>query len=385
MKTRVCALFLALALPLSGCRAMLERDSSTVQSHTQSFTAQEDSSALEARNYQELVSAVLYLVTQHTEEGVIRLYNYTGEAETDLTAACLEVVQKDPLGAFAVDYMKHEVTRIVSYYEAKVSITYRRTAEQMAQVVSVTGSSAIKSELRAALIDFRPTCDLRVSYFAEDGEYLLSLIRQAYYDTPLSAFGMPQVELALYPDSGIRRIVEIGLTYPGETEELKSSQEELDQAVRLLLLNEFQPTAEDLYKRLLEAVTFLPDASLNTAYHALLGGAANGEGLALAYKLLCDMAGVTCTVVQGQDASGPRFWNIVTTATGSRHVDAAAGLYGLTDLQLQEAGSYHWDGAYPLCRDGSEITRLPVTPESSPAPSPQSDPPEEAESKKLNF
>lgn len=377
MKKRVCALALALVLPLSGCQSMLERDSSTIQSHTQSFAAQADASALEAWNYQELVSAVLYLVTQHTEEGVIRLYNYTGEVETDLTAACLEVVQKDPMGAFAVDYIKHEVTRIVSYYEAKVSITFRRTAEQMAQVVSVTGSSAIKSELRSALTDFRPDCRLRISYFAEDGEYLLSLIRQAYYDTPLSAFGMPQVELALYPDSGIRRIVEVDLTYPGETEALEMSQKELEQAVSLLLLNEYQPTGEDLYHLLLENVDYDPAPELNTAYHALLGGTANAEGLALAYKLLCDTAGVTCTVVQGQDEIGPRFWNIVTTAIGSRHVDAAAELYGLTDVQLQAEGSYQWVGAYPLCRDGSAITRLPTSPE--PSPEPSSEPAEESE------
>lgn len=361
MKKRVCALVLALALPLSGCQAMLERDQSSVQAHTQSFTAREDPSALEAENYQELVSAVLYLVTQHTEEGIVRLYNYTGDVENDLTAACLEVVQKDPLGAFAVDYIKHQVTRIVSYYEASVNITFRRTAEEMAQIVSVTGSSAIKSELRSALSDFAPTCILRVSYFAEDGEYLLSLIRQAYYDTPLAAFGMPQTELALYPDSGIRRIVEIGLTYPGETEELKERQTELEEAVTDLLLNEMEFTWESLCRLLLDEVEYDPDPVLNTAYHAFLEGKANGEGLALAYKLLCDKAGITCTVVQGQTREGPRFWNIVSTNSGSRHVDAAAGLYGLTDTQLQAEGSYQWDRSYPICRDGSEITRLPGT------------------------
>ena len=368
MKKRVCSLLLALALPLSGCQAMLEREVASVQPHTQSFTAREDPSALEAENYQELVSAVLYLVTQHTESGIVRLYNYTGDVENDLTAACLEVVQKDPLGAFAVDYIKHEVTRIVSYYEASVSITYRRTAEEMGQVVSVTGSSAIKSELRNALSDFDPTSTLRVSYFAEDDEYLRSLIRQAYYDTPLAAFGMPQIELALYPDSGIRRIVEIGLTYPGEVEDLASRRDELAAAVGPLLAQVENPDVEDLYHLLLDHVDYDPDPALNTAYDALTGGAANGEGLALAYKLLCDSAGLTCTVVQGQDETGPRYWNIVTTASGSRHVDAAAGLYGLTDVQLMDAGSYQWDSSYPICRDGSELTRLPGTPDGDPDP-----------------
>lgn len=360
MKQRLCALLLLPVLLLTGCQTMLERGYSSVQPHSQSLTAREDPSALEAENYQELVSAVLYLVTQHAESGIVRLYNYTGDVEADLTAACLEVVQKDPLGAFAVDYIKHEVTRIVSYYEANVTISYQRTAEEMGQIISVTGSSAIKRELRDALAAFAPVVTLRISYFAEDDEYLRSLIYQAYYDTPQSAFGLPEISLSLYPETGIQRIVEIGLTYPAEVETLVQRQSELEAAAARLLPDGAEATARQVYDLLLGQTALSSDPDRNTAYDALVNGLANDEGLALAYQLLCARAGLTCTVVQGTLAEQPHFWNIVTTDSGSRHVDASAGLYALTDLQLVDVGAYQWGSSYPICRDGRELSLAPA-------------------------
>ena len=381
MKQRLCVLFLLPVLLLTGCQTMLERSYSSIQPHSQSLTAREDPSALEAENYQGLVSAVLYLVTQHMDSGIVRLYNYTGDAEADLTAACLEVVQKDPLGAFAVDYIKHEVTRIVSYYEASVTITYQRTAEEMGQVVSVTGSSAIKSELRDAFASFTPVVTLRISYFSEDDEYLLSLIRQAYYDTPQSAFGLPEVSLSLYPESGIQRIVEIRLAYPAEAETLALRQARLEQAAAGLLPDDKPGTARQVYDLLLGQVQLEPDPERNSAYDALVDGLANDEGLALAYQLLCGRAGLTCTVVQGTLEGQPHFWNIVTTDSGSRHVDASAALYGLTDTQLTNLGAYEWDRSYPICRDGRELSLAPAAKgdDSSPSESAAETAPENAE------
>lgn len=358
MKKRLGALALSLLLPLSGCAAMLERSSTSVQPSSQTV-GQQNGSALEAQTYQQLVSAVLYLVTQHSESGVIRLYNYTGDAQSDVTRACLEVVQKDPLGAFAVDYIKHSVTQIISFYEAQVDIAYLRSTEEIDRITAVTGSSAIKSELRETLSRLDTELLLRISYYAEEEDYLLALVRQAYYDTPLAAFGLPVVEVSLYPDSGIQRIVELELTYPEQTQVLAQRQQELLQAARALLADLTERSARSIYDRLLERVRF-DGTGGNTAYAALTTGAANAEGLALAYKLLCDEAGLSCTVVQGEGSTP--FWNIVTTPSGSRHADCTAGLFGLTDQQLREFDGYVWSGSYPICRDGSELRSLSVSP-----------------------
>lgn len=331
---------------------MLERSYTSVGPYTQNVKQQVDS-ALEAQSYQQLVSAVLYLVTQHSEEGIIRLYNYTGEVEGDVSRACLEVVQRDPLGAFAVDYIKHDVTRVVSFYEAKITIAYRRTAEEMDQVTAVTGSSAIKRELGDTLFRFEDSKLLRISYYSEATDYLQSLARQAYYDFPLAALGMPEVSITLYPESGVQRIVEIHLTYSDTLDHLLAQQDALTQAASNLLSSSAQQNARSLYD-LLRHHTGADSTAGSTAYAALVEGTANAEGFALAYKLLCDQAGLTCTVVQGEGKHS--FWNIVSTPAGSRHVDCVNGLFGLTDLQIAQMEGYVWSDSYPICRDGSTVS-----------------------------
>ena len=157
MKTRILALALCLSLLLTGCEAMLHGEYLTVEHHSMLSAAEDDSSVIRVENYQELVSGILSLVSACQEQGVIQLSNYnTRDVEADLTAACLEVSHEDPLGAYAVDYIKHEFSRILTYYQATITIGYRRTLEQIRSVVPVTGSSAIRSEVQGALAQFQP-------------------------------------------------------------------------------------------------------------------------------------------------------------------------------------------------------------------------------------
>ncbi|MGN1004780.1 MAG: hypothetical protein ACI4O5_08070 [Oscillospiraceae bacterium] len=350
MKKAIFALLLALVLSLTGCASMLERDYVSVTPYEPITNSIDSSSALRVENYQGLVNAVLYLVSKGEEHGVLSLYNYTAQdVEADLTRACLEVVQEDPLGAYAVEYIKHDYSLIVSYYEANIDITYRRTPEQVASIVSVTGSSAIRRELRRTLTGFSSEAVLRVSYFAEDEDYILDLVRQAYYDAPYAALGMPEVEISLYPAVGHQRIVEINLTYPENPETLLRRSQELKELAPLLV-GEFAE-AESLYNTVRDRLTVEEGTGHSSAYAALVECVADSEGAALAYQLLCDQAKVECVVVRGQLDGSPHFWNIVSgDGQEYRHVDLSAELFAVTDAELSERGAYEWDGAeYPAC------------------------------------
>lgn len=355
MRRRIIALALCLALAASGCTSLLERDYLSTAPHEAVSAGGGTTSALRVENYQDLVNAVLYLVSGGSEHGVLNLYNYTRDVESDLAAACLEVVQEDPLGAYAVDYIRHDSALIVSYYEANIYITYRRTPEQVASITSVTGSSAIRRELRKTLSGFLQEAVLRVSYFAEDEDYIRELVQQTYYDTPAAALGMPEVEITLYPDSGVQRIVEIGLTWPEPAETLREKSRILGETAAELL--PAPADAQAVFELLTQSV--LPAAEGNTAYDALVRGAADSEGTALACQLLCSLAGVTCTVVQGTLDGAPHCWNIVTEEGHAVHMDAYAQLFGLSDGALREAGDYQWDAsAYPICPEPAPAEEL---------------------------
>ena len=340
MRKIMIALALLLCLGLSGCSSLLENSYEVSTPHVDRPATAEDPSILRAENYRELVSAVFYFVSQGEETGVIQLYDYPGDVETDLTEACLEVATQDPLGAYFVDYIKHELVRVVSYHQATLSIRYRRTMEQVASMVNVTGTSAIRTEVREALGSFREEVVLRVAYLAEDADSLAALVRETYYAAPAYALGMPQVEINLYPDSGRERVVEILLTYPGDSYELSAHAGELARMAveitgeyRLLPAGEIPlGAAQALYGR----VAYDPEGPANP-YDALTQGRANSEGMALTYALLCGEAlstpGGKCDIVAGslglpvqdtpdepaEEGETPppwaweyRFWNVVT-------------------------------------------------------------------------
>ena len=354
---------LAVALLLTGCTALLERDYSTVTPHNAVPATEGDPSILRADSYQELVNALIYFVTGGVEEGTIRLYTDTENVEPFLAGACLEVVHEDPLGAYCVEFITYTVDPVVTYSEAHVDITYRRTREQVASIVQATGVTAIRSELESALTTFAPERVLRISYFEEDEAYIQELARQAYYGVPACALGMPEVAVSIYPQTGRQRIVEILLTYPLEHSELERRREELKETLEEL--------AWDLAGRsdlplaaaqaLLEQGRYDPEGG-NCTDDLFLTGCADSEGLALAYAALCRQLELPCHVAQGTLDGEPRFWNVVQTEEGWRHLDLSAPeqedaedggdpepvpLY--TDRALLELGYLWEEGTLPLC------------------------------------
>ena len=349
MKKKILVLALVFCLSLTGCASMLERDYVVISPYQPVSNLSGTSSALRVESYQELVNAILYLVTMGEEQGVLNLYNYTQDVESDLTRACLEVIQEDPLGAYSVDYISHDYSLIVSYYEVNLQITYRRSKEQVSAITAVTGSGAIRLMISRALTSFSPNLVLRISYFTEDKDYIQNLVKQAYYDSPATALGMPKTEINIYPNSGSQRIVEINLTYPDDPETLQQKNRLLTDLVSAVVTEE--STYQSLYDSLADGLTISPDFEKSSTYDALIKKDSNCEGVALAYQLLCDQAGIPCYLVRGYLHAAPHFWNIVRTDTGVyRHIDLSAGLSGLTDGELSSQGTYAWDSAeYPAC------------------------------------
>ena len=345
MKKRIAALALALTLALTGCSSLLEREYFDISRYEPVSVGENNLSALRVETYQGLVNAILYLVSEGAEQGVLNLHNYNRDVADDLARACREVIQEDPLGAYAVDYIRHDFSRIVSYYEVNIYISYRRTPEQINSIVRVTGSSAIRQALSQTLSTFSPETVLRVSYFSEDEDYILNLAHQAYYDAPATAMGMPKIAVSVHPATGYQKIVEITLDYPDSPAVLRRHSQELS-----ALTPELSSTPEELYTALQESLTIDLQSGGSTAHAALIEGSANSEGAALAYKLLCDRAGFPCTVVCGQLDGRAHFWNIISQDGIYRHLDLTSGLFALTDAELTEAGAYQWNLAeYPSC------------------------------------
>ena len=155
---RLMALAAACAV-LSGC-SLLERSYGAVEAHSRKYWESEAETTLRADNYQDMVNDLLILVGQHTESAVIRLYEYNDDmtvAET-LDAAATEVQQETAMGSYAVEYITASSQALRGYYEISVSIRYRRTAQQVQNVVNATSVAAatLRAELTLPIIGMEP-------------------------------------------------------------------------------------------------------------------------------------------------------------------------------------------------------------------------------------
>lgn len=370
MNKRILAPALLACFLLSGCGGVLAESYQVSTPHIDRPVTAEDSTALRVENYQELVSAILYLVSQGQEEGTLQLYDYPDDVETALSDACLEVATQDPLGAYCVDYIRHEVKRVVSYDQATVTIHYRRTDEQVRSIVNVTGTSAIRTELREALAAFQKEVVLRVAYFSGDAASIEQLVRQAYLDEPVATLGYPKVEVNLYPETGSQRVVEILLSYDERTEVLRERSQALGQRAgsmsRVVWGMEPLAAAEALASALW-MVSDYDAAGADTAYAALMEGHADDLGMTLGYLLLCRQAGLDAEPVEGcvllaadadsaetedgesQDPAEPqeatRWWVAVETEREETlYLDLTQRGTRFVDGQTMFEAGYRWEG-----------------------------------------
>lgn len=346
----LCALLCA---ALSGCAAMLNREYSSSTPHME-YPVSDKAAVLQADNYQGLVNAFLYFVTEHEETGILHL-SYAlsdDQVKRDLDAACREVRTEDPLGAYAVADIQYGIERLTYYYEVAVTISYAHTVEELAAIAPVAGSTAIRQTVSAAMAAYAEKSVFRVSYFTGDASSLQLLIRQTWLDTPL-VLVKPETHISLYPKSGTSRIVEVTLDWPADTGELAERSAALEQRA-LELLQQAEPLQESLTPEVLlstlrrEAVYDAQGA--DTAYAVLVEGRGNDLGFVRALRLLCQLTDLETTVAEGTRNGELSFWLIVNTSEGYRHLDPtlAAPAYA-TDDEFTEAG-YRWNtDRYPAC------------------------------------
>ncbi len=348
---RLLSLVLAMTLALSGCSVLLEREYQSVEPHVEQAAAEEDPSILKAETYQSLVSAVLHFVSEGMESGKVRLYKYTGDVESDLAAACAEVLTEDPLGAYALERIDHEYNRIVSYYECTLTFHYRRTQDQIEAIQSVSGQSAIRDAVRTALAGYQPDLALRLSSYYADPDTLQDLTRQAYRELGLAALGRPETTVSLYPETGTQRIAELSFTYELSRSTLLIQANAVEQAAEKLTAE--RDDSDEAAAWALAQAIHCGASGEASAYAALVSGEANHLGAAMTYQGLCQLAGIPCQLVSGTCEGKGRYWNIVEVDGVFRHVDVYAQLpqeeFFRTDSQMTD---YNWDpDDYPICAD----------------------------------
>lgn len=357
MKKTMILAALTLCMLLTGCSRLVEKEYLSVTPHVEQYSVEENDDALTAENYLSLKNAILSFVQNGVERGVIRIYDYSGNVEDDLAAATYDVSKNDPLGAYAVDYMTHDCQQIVSYYEAHINITFRRTVAQIDDIQRVGSNNSLPDQIYAALAAYDDVLTMRVAYYNEPD--IQNLVRQYYKQHPLTQMQLPELTVNVYPDTGYVRIVEVLFSYDQTPQSLKDKQEAVATSVRAskeyVRYRETQTEKlQLLFTYLMERFQYEFSSTTTPVYSFLCEGVADSESCAKSLQIICDQIGVECFTVEGFRGGEPYTWNIVNVDGVYCHTDLLRSMQAAGDqLTLYKDAAmndYSWDAAqYPVC------------------------------------
>ena len=165
MKRRLLTvLFALLLLLLCGCAALVPSEYTLVTPHNPGTKTEQQSDVLTVSNYKMLKNALRTLVQNGVEHGVIHTSQYEADIEADLPQAVYEIAREDPIGAYAIDYITHDCTLIVAYYEIRIDITFRDVRTPLDEIEYVGGETEAGRLISRALEDYDDHLTLYATY-----------------------------------------------------------------------------------------------------------------------------------------------------------------------------------------------------------------------------
>lgn len=366
----------------------------SVRPHTEAPTVQtetaEETTTI-VTNRTELRGAVLSFIRSWVEDGLLLVREYEGDIGTDLTEAMRYACQEEPIGAYAVDYADAELEGDASQGVIHISIVFRRSAAEIASIVTVSDSSAAKEMILEALENYETALTLRIrSYTDQDHS---ALIYNYCLEHPETMVAIPVVSEAVYPREGDTRILELHFDYPESRDELARRRQALNTILSSAAsyINKGSTPEERLtllHRFLTNRFTYTHGTELPRmpAYSLLCQGQAHSLSFAIVVRAQCRTAGIDCLLVSGTRNGVAHYWNIVTLDGIYYHLDLQRAVeLGETELLLLEQTDvlreegYVWDAAAYPANPEPEPTEPPAPPEPTES-EPSTEPPAPTES-----
>ncbi|MBQ3255826.1 MAG: hypothetical protein IJA67_00210 [Oscillospiraceae bacterium] len=345
---------------ITGCSALYSNSYYSEQDFQGNEKIDLDADVQVVQNYSELRRLVFGMVNSHTETKELLFSGYTGNAVSDIASVCNAVKNESSFGAYCVDYISYDLRQIVSSYEAVISISYLYTAEEL-QILQTTSNLDSFAELLAQALEQGDTkLVVRVNNGIADAESVNELMEHTARSHPLQISYIPKFNVRIFDGNTSQKLYDVSIQY-----DVNLDNGERLQAMNGVLSSMIPEAAEAGWEkriaiaaeRLSGHCTYTVDGG-DTAYEALLDSAANSQGIACAFKALCDRMGLECLVVDGSLEKQAHFWNIIKIEDAYYHMDISLldNLGGERSLFLRDAEKQvncWWDQSeYPAC-DGT--------------------------------
>lgn len=371
MKRILCALLAALLALLCGCSSFLEKEYLSVTNYDSSAAAPAEPALGAIGSYEALMQSLLSMVEQHQDSAQLQFNNYTGSISDDLAEACWQVKSASALGAYMVDYISYDISRIVTYYQATVYINYTRSAEEMEKIHTI-GANRIAETVIEAVTAGEPSVAMQVYTSIIDGAAMAGRVENALLKAPGSVPVIPDIQVTIYSGSDLQRIFEVDFDYRGADAQIGKMGSELEEAVhsaaeRISVEGDYSVAI--LAANVLGKLCVYDETDrMGTAYDVLTAGSGGSRAVAMAYAAICAHKGLDCQVVSGLKNNEQYYWNLVKVDDYWYHADVceAMNLPAETPFLRNDAEmrAFRWDELdYPGCQGPS----LLAAPEREPA------------------
>lgn len=319
-------------------------------------------------NYDELERAVFSIISQGLETDTVKAVGYSGDVEADLTEICTNIAENTVIGNYALNYLSGSINKIVSYYEAKITVSYKIDRSQMRNIYFILSQDDLDSAAAELMENLKRSA---VLYIGDKQLSIRETFEKMYLKYPVNSVYRPGLEISIIQAEGEGRLAEVGISYPKNGAEIISQRDALQRGISAYAeLIDHTQQAERLYAAaviMCDELSFEDTASAvshSTAYGAINQKQADDEGLSLGFKALCDKIGVECVAVSGRREGKTHFWNIVKVDGYFYHVDISVCInsgYREYFLKCDEdfADEYTWDAdSYPVCMRRHDFSYL---------------------------
>lgn len=347
------SLCLALCLALCGCDAWMDGSYYSYTPHLQDgMSVQEET--LQAVSFQQIRDILVSLVAEGRQEAVIRIEEIPSQLlNNNMSNAIRYIKEQDPVGAFAVEDITYEIGTSTGRVAVAVQIAYTRSRSEILRIQKATDMTGARQVIGAAL----ENCDAGVVLLVDQYEPVdfAQLVEDYVDQNPHVCMEMPQVSVAVFPEQGSDRVVELSFAYQNSREDLRQMQSfvaPLFVASDLNVQGEESESAKFnmIFSFLMERTDYQIETSITPSYSLLRYGVGDSEAFAVVYAAMCRRAELDCQVVTGTRAGVPWVWNLICQDGVYYHVDLlqSSGMRRLDPLDENEMQGYVWDySAYP--------------------------------------
>lgn len=345
-------------LALAGCSSIFDRTYTSVSEFKGSEELELNAATEVVKSYSALRRRIHNMVNNHEESAELLISGYSGDVASDIASICGSVNVDSAYGAYCVEYVSYDLTQIVSYYEATINISYKYTADELDGMVTVSNNSMFGEAVAEQLATGNEHLLFKVNNASGDDNAVEELVYRACRNHPLEISYLPKITAKVYSGSSSQKIYDIHVDYGDEWSE--NNQRIIAMITALTAAKRNVPPSSDAWMvinaaRYLSNVCVADERSGNTAYDALVNNQANSEGMASAFKALCDSLELQCQVIEGMLDKNPHYWNLVKVDNDYYHVDVSELLEngGASSLFLDDssrAATCWWNiSDYPTC------------------------------------